>query len=553
MVTAVAAVSFLFLRTLLSWQLALAACALVVTFIFRATPNLTYNTLAMGMLTLGFALGLWVVMWGKGWRFAAAAGLCHGLAVLAFPTLLFVMPFIIILFVVAQGREARAFVARLTWRDPRPEDGPTGPRAFQTLGAYSAGGLLPGVAVAVIAFLAGPENVQRCWRFTLQAARNLNQLAGAAKAVEVTVGLARFVAAQWSLVLALVVVYVLYRWRPRLGRGLLVLLPIALYAAGRHAGAGAAGMIIVYGLLAPYLYAMLPPARREAGAAVLVWVWPSAVIAAAMTAYTSAEGYPHAAVGLFPAALVSGLFLAWAVLAAFDGDDDGRMPTRAARRGARRRGRDLACVRGAGRDRRGECGVQFQYQAGGVQYEQLSVRLDDGPWRGVRVTRAQSMMLSQYEDDLKAQARPGDALLVLFREPGLYLYWPYGVAADSASLQGHAAGGQQARLPASTIAFYRRTHRLPDLVVRVAPAAGSDSEALGAWNGLGYPVVVPLAASTRSASARRGEHAGDPERAAPSGLRRPWSRLTEVSRESGATAVRDEAARGLCSRASVVR
>ncbi len=40
------------------------------------------------------------------------------------------------------------------------------------------------------------------------------------------------------------------------------------------------------------------------------------MIAGAMTAYTSAAGYVNAAVGLAPALMVSGLFLAWALEAA---------------------------------------------------------------------------------------------------------------------------------------------------------------------------------------------------------------------------------------------
>ncbi len=204
----VAAASFLLLRPLLRWQLALAVSAVVVTFIFNAVPNLTYNTLAMGLLTLGFALGLRVVLRGEGRRDAALAGLSHGLAVVAFPTLLFVMPFVAMFFVLAQGRQARALAARLTWEvpdDPRPQDGPTGPPAFRTLAAYVAGGLLPLIAVGVVALAAGPRNVYRCWQFTLQAARSLDQLAGAQKAVDVTVGLGGFLVSLWPLIVALAV------------------------------------------------------------------------------------------------------------------------------------------------------------------------------------------------------------------------------------------------------------------------------------------------------------------------------------------------------------
>ena len=72
----------------------------------------------------------------------------------------------------------------------------------------------------------------------------------------------------------------------------------------------AAGFVIVYAFLAPYLYLFVPRERREVGARLLFWVWAPAIIAGAMTAFTSAAGYLNGAVGFLPALMVSGLFLA---------------------------------------------------------------------------------------------------------------------------------------------------------------------------------------------------------------------------------------------------
>ncbi len=224
----------------------------------------------------------------------------------------------------------------------------------------------------------------------------------------------------------------------------------------------------------------------------LIWVWPSAVIVAPMTAYTSTEGYVHGAVGLFPAVLVSGLFLAWALIAAADPD--------AETSGARSDGRDAAT---AGR----ASGVwlafaalaavvavtvvfQFQYQVGGARYAELSARLDAGPWRGMRATPAQRVLLARYAQDLAAQTQPDDALLVFFRNPGLYLYWPHRLGTNSVSLLGRPADDPLAPLPESTIAFYRRTRRLPDVVVHVVPTAAASAAELADCGGLGYPVAI---------------------------------------------------------------
>ncbi len=102
-VVAVSAAVFLWLRTQVRWQIALACAAVATAFVFWNVTDLTYNTLAAGFLTLGFVLGLWVVVGGRGWRFALAAGVCHALAVIAYPTLLFIMPFVAVAFVLAQG------------------------------------------------------------------------------------------------------------------------------------------------------------------------------------------------------------------------------------------------------------------------------------------------------------------------------------------------------------------------------------------------------------------------------------------------------------------
>lgn len=488
----VALVSSLVLRRLLRWELAVDVSAVAVTFVFAAVPNLTYNTLAMGLLALGSMLGLAVIDQGKGRRVAALAGVCHGLAVVAFPTLLFVMPFVALFLVLAHGRQARALVERLTWHvpeDPRPQEGPTGARAFAVLVSWVAGGLVPLALAGAVALAAGPRAVRRCWEFTLQAARSLEQLSGAAKAVDVATGLTGFILGQWPLLAGLVVVYMVYRMRPRVGRGLLALLPLALLAAGRRPGVDAAGLVLVYGLLAPYLYALLPRSRRADGAGVLIWVWPPAVLAAAMTAYTSANGFVQGAVGLFPAVLASGVFLAWNIEAAFtverrtlDGCASGAQRAHAARTWAPFV--TLAAVVAA------TVVLQFQYQAGGARFGDLDARLTSGPWAGVAVTQAQRVLLERYEQDLGAVADSGDALLVYFRNPGLYLYWPGALGADSVALQSRPADEPYAPLPQSTIAFYRRTRRLPDVVVHVCPAVAATDEQLTECGGLGYPVVV---------------------------------------------------------------
>ena len=70
-------------------------------------------------------------------------------------------------------------------------------------------------------------------------------------------------------------------------------------------------------MLALYLYLFVPREKRETGAKLLIWIWAPAVIAGAMTAVHERRRLrERSAVGLAPALIVSGLFLAWALEAA---------------------------------------------------------------------------------------------------------------------------------------------------------------------------------------------------------------------------------------------
>ena len=81
MMIGVAVAVFLLLRRLVRWELAALAATVYVTYIFWATPQLSYNTIALAFLTLGAALGAWVVLFGRGRRFALASGVAFAVAV----------------------------------------------------------------------------------------------------------------------------------------------------------------------------------------------------------------------------------------------------------------------------------------------------------------------------------------------------------------------------------------------------------------------------------------------------------------------------------------
>ena len=301
-----------------------------MTYIFWETPQLSYNTMAGALLSLGAALGVWVVVHGGGRRWAFGSGLAFGLAVVAYPTLLFVMPFTAVFLALSLGAGSVRLVAHpfSAQGEPDAPGPPTGRAAWTALSAWVVGGVTVLVPVGLYVLSFGLTTLERSLSYTMAVAENLDQLGGAPKAYEVTGGFWRFVwSAPYLLVAALVVYLVYLRW-PRTGRVLLALVPLALWRAGQHAMLDSAGFVIVYAFMAPYLYLFVPRLRREVGARILYWVWFPAIIAGAMTAFTSAAGYLNGAVGFLPALMASGLFFAWALESAAVSEEGSPEPRR---------------------------------------------------------------------------------------------------------------------------------------------------------------------------------------------------------------------------------
>lgn len=494
----VAAAVFLLLRRLVRWELALLVAAVNVGFVFWGIPDLTHNTVAAGLLTVGFTLGARLLVGGRDRRCALAAGLCHGLAVVAYPTLLFVMPFFAVFLAFALGRQATAVVALRDWRhaaDPEPAGEPTGAAAWLAVSAYTVAAALPVALVGLGSLLFGLHNIVRSWGFTMSGAHELDQLGGAGKAVSVTWRLLAFIWTQPWFLLAAVAIYGVYRLRPRLGRALLVLLPPALLLAGDRPRLEAAGFVLIYGLLTPYLYLFVPRARRWAGARLLIWVWPSALVAGAMTAYTSADGFAHAPAGLYPAVMVSGLFLAWALEGAGTRQSAGVREGAGTREGAGALASAAPASTAAPAPASAAAPVpapasaatpgwatwlaaavlmgvlavtlvlQLQYYAGDASRGELTTTMSSGPWEGIRTTKANAASLDVFAADLAAQRRAGDHLLIYPGVAGLYLYWDGPIAANSVRAGEPEPASGSTALPRDTVLYLRRRHVVPDFIV----------------------------------------------------------------------------------------
>ena len=469
----VAACVFQLARRSLPASLAALVGAPFVTIVLFETPQLTANTLGALLLTAGAALGAVTVLGGSRW-YVLAAGVAFGLACIAYPTVVLTAPFVAILLAFSVGQRAVLMVAQGSFLHP-PVGGsrPTGILAWRALSAWVLGGALVVVPTAVLVLaIAGAANLQRCWDYTIALARQLDQLGGTSKAVEVAGAFVGLVLDQWYIAAAAVLSLLVFRARPDAGRWLLLLAPPALWLTATTSSVNAAGAVIVYALAAPYLYLFVPAGRREAGARLLLWVWAPALLVGAMTAYTSADGFVHSAVGLLPGVVASGLFLAWALEPLRRRPSGLAWPAVVA----------LAAVVVV------TLVFQVQFQFGEVGWRDLSARMGSGPWAGIAVTPAQRARLDRLAEDLAAEARPGDQLLIYPQGAAYYLYWPGEIAANTGQMYVNDA---QAPLPKSTVSYYRRHREVPTLVVHLTPTAGrTDADLRDESGGLAYPPVL---------------------------------------------------------------
>lgn len=464
---------FLFARRVLPGAPAALVSAPVVTVVLFQTPQLTANTFCALLLTAGAALG-GVTVTGGARGYLLAAGLVFGLACVAYPTVLLLAPFLAVFLAFSVGHRAVTMIAEGSYlHPPAREREPTGPRAWRAVSTWSLGGALAVVpACVLIVTLAGRANLLRCWEYTIDMARRLDQLGGTSKAAEIAGSFFSLVSGQWYVVAAALFSYIVFRRRPGAGRWLLFLTPASLWLTATTSSLHAAGAVIVYALAAPYLYLFVPKERRVDGARLLLWVWGPAVLVGAMTAYTSGDGLTHSAVGLFPGIVASGLFLAWGLQPLARGRRHGfAWPAPAG----------LAAVVAV------TLLFQVQFQQGAATWDDLSARMPSGPWKGITVTAAQRERLERFSSDLAAESRLGDRLLAYPWGAACYLGWPGEIAANTYQL---VVPGPEASLPEATVSYYRRHREVPTLVAHLLDTGGrSGAELRAASGGLGYPAV----------------------------------------------------------------
>jgi hypothetical protein len=435
----VATVAFVGLRRVVRWELALLASLLCTTLVIARIGDLSYNTLGAGFLVIAMGLGARALVGDGGDRWLAAAGAAQALAALAYPTLVLIVPVAAAcLFAAAAGRRRRAVVA------------------------FAVGAAATFVAEALLLASFGVGNVLRCVHYQLSDWQRLNEGSGPAKLRAVIDGVVGHLGLYPLIVVAALAVWLAYRRYP-LARLALVAAPLALLPFGQQLVSGTDGFAVIYGLAAAYFYLFVPAARRGPATTLFVWGYLPALAAGLLTGYSSAAGWLQMDVGLLPAMVLSGVFLALS-LAPRDGEP-------AALRAALP-ALSVACLSGVLAVSL-VCDYRFLPRA--VPYSQLTATMHGGPYAGIRATPQRAAYLEQLRADLPTVAAASDRLLIFYQVPAFYLFWPHRVATNSvwiSSPKGLDVSDDPGPLPAATTAYYARRGVRPDVVLRVINTRG---------------------------------------------------------------------------------
>jgi hypothetical protein len=357
-------------------------------------------------------------------------------------------------------------------------------RVVRAIAAYCAGAAAILVAEAAVLTSFGWARVASAFRSSYTGGQTLGQVGGWPKLIKVLEQFASFFWGRAYFLAAGLALYLVFRRWPGLGRALLILLPLPLYMAGNYYFLQEGGFAIVLVFLAPFLYLFVPEEHRRAAKTLLLWaVFPS-LVAGLTAAWTSADGFQHAAVGLAPAFMASGPYLVWALGSGW-----------ASLRGWRGHGTwigghsfaavtvvlvALVAITIA---------YQFQFMARFEPYSHLTAWVSSGPFWGVHTNPERKAYLEQLATDLHTYTTPKDRLLVYTEFPAAYLFWPYRMASNSVWI---ASPLPTSPLPPATIAWMRAHRTEPDIVLRTQHTGDLSNAQYLKLYGLNLGYVVAL-------------------------------------------------------------
>ena len=380
---ALAATVFATLKRYASWPLALVTSLVCLVFVPGSIPNIGYNVLGSGFLAMGAFVAVRRFGGARDRSALFWAGVCNGLATLAYPPLLVPAAILGIVVLLLSKKEV-----------------------LREFGEFVAGGAVVVASVAPLLFMAGARNLRVMVEFgTTLAPKAPSKLFDLVLAIW-----AHSPVSVWVLP-ALGVVIAALKIRPAWALWVLPLFVSALALAFPAGMLSQFSVVIYAGLFAPLFLVVLwdQPFCR----ALFFVVWVPSAIAGLVTAYTSSNGEINAAIGLFPGSI---LFVVYEALAV--------------ERLAREAGTEgVVDARVSPLMQLGPAILIFSmlarysfsvYRDGAVQ--ELTVAVTSGPFRGLYTTPEHAAMSAEVESIFQKYARPDAKVLAYWDFPAAYLF-----------------------------------------------------------------------------------------------------------------------------------
>jgi hypothetical protein len=281
---AAAAGVFVSVRPLVGRNRALLIGSAIVLFVPFDIHSLSYDSIGSDMFAAGCLLAFAAA--GSSRAARRAAPLCLGLAAFAYPPLLPAVALVCGTHVVAERGRGRVAAA---WR----------------------GGVALALPLAGFALLAGTAGLHVVAADYRNSSTYLGQAGGFGKLVSIAGHEWHTLPLRYLLFGVLATIAVLWERKPGLARLLVATLPVLVLPPRLTFYAASLEYVAHLAWLAPALLLLVhrrPPARR-----LFATVWVPAVVGGFLTAYSSSNGGANLAIGFLPGAVVTAVFLVWAI------------------------------------------------------------------------------------------------------------------------------------------------------------------------------------------------------------------------------------------------
>lgn len=419
---------FLALKKNLGWQASLLISLSSIVFIPFNIPNLSYNTLGSGFFTIGCFLGLWVVLNNKNPYYLLLSGISNGLAVLSYPTMLIPAIFFILIFLFLMPSDEK----------------------LQGFLGFSLGTLLVALFIIPILTHAGLANLQA----SLEYINSLGyQNGGTAKLINVLSDFWNSYPHKILLGFVLSFIYIAFKIKPVFSSCALLLVPLVISDISGFNGDYTASMkyISYYSLLAPYFLLFI--GNRKFVNQLFAGVWMPSFVAGMTTAWSSSNGYINAAIGLFPASLVTSIFLIVLILeiSSKGGTNDSKYNILYV---------SLLIL---------FISIFLVFQYSSVYRDdkiaELHAKVESGPYSGLYTTEEKKKYIDDLTSDIKSVVRPHDRILVFDNFPAGYLLSSIRPATNTLWLNPTSWYPNVNRQ--ATIDYFQKNNIEPDIAVKI--------------------------------------------------------------------------------------